>query len=92
LIWVYHDNVTTVRDGRWKLHAGHCARPLPKPELYDIEADPGEQHNLAAQEPEVVARLMKQIADYRAQVPKVWTVRYTVRDPDKTNSGLRPHK
>jgi len=91
-IWVYHDNVTTVRDGRWKLHAGRGARPLPKPELYDIEADPGERRDLAAQEPAVVARLMKQIEEYRAQVPKVWTVRYTVRDPAKANSGLRPHK
>jgi arylsulfatase A-like enzyme len=91
-IWVYHDNVTTVRDGQWKLHAGRGARRLAKPELYDIEADAGERRDLAAQKLEVVARLMKQIEDYRSQVPKVWQVRYTVRDPAKAGSGLRRHK
>jgi arylsulfatase A-like enzyme len=91
-IWVYHDNVTTVRDGQWKLHAGRGARRLAKPELYDIEADAGERRDLAAQESEMVARLMKQIEEYRAQVPKVWQVRYTVRDPAKAGSSLRPHK
>ena len=33
-----------MRDGRWKYILA------PKPELYDLEADPGEQHNLENQQ------------------------------------------
>ncbi len=39
------------REGRWKFHLGS------PPELYDLTADPGESHNVAAQHPEIVERL-----------------------------------
>ena len=47
--------------GRWKL------LELPTPqgvqiELYDVVADPGERHNVAAEHPEVVARLRETLA------------------------------
>ncbi len=43
-------NLEAVREGRWKLF-------LKSGELYDLESDLGEQNNVAALHPEVVARL-----------------------------------
>jgi len=42
-----------VREGRWKLFLQEGKPPA----LYDLDADPGEAHDLAAREPKVVARL-----------------------------------
>jgi arylsulfatase A len=66
-----------VRDGRWKLklpRAGYYPRflePLMKVGLYwhglllfDVEADPAEQHNLADEHPDVVDRLQRLIDDF----------------------------
>ncbi len=49
----YHDSagkLGAVRSGTWKLH-------LESGELYDLRADIGETQNIAAQHPEIVARL-----------------------------------
>jgi len=35
-----------------------------RPQLFDLLADPHENHNLAAQHPEVVSRLAAAIADW----------------------------
>jgi arylsulfatase len=43
--------------GRWRL--------VKRDELYDIQADPGQQHNVAAQQPEIVRRM-------RARYEKWW--------------------
>ena len=48
-----HEGNSAVRDGRWKLVRKH-GQPW---ELYDVEADRAEQHDRAAEEPEVVQRL-----------------------------------
>jgi arylsulfatase len=60
LLWEFHGygGQQAVRVGRWKgvraeLHAG--LGPL---ELYDLEADLAEQHDVAAEHPEVVAQLL----------------------------------
>jgi len=87
--WVYLDNVTTIRDGRWKLHVGDRDRALDPPELYDIVADPGETRSLSSQYPDVVARLRDAIARFQAAIPKAWRLDYTVRDPRKLKSGVR---
>jgi arylsulfatase A-like enzyme len=68
-----------VRDGRWKLklpRAGYYPRflePLMKVGLYwhglllfDLEADPAEQHDLSDEHPDVVDRLQRLIDDFRA--------------------------
>lgn len=43
-----------VLDGRWKLHGD---RSRGRVWLYDLDADPTEQNNVAAQHPDIVARL-----------------------------------
>jgi arylsulfatase A-like enzyme len=48
-----------VRRNRWKLFANH---DLSRVELYDLEADAGEQRDVASQHPAVVAEL-KQVLD-----------------------------
>ena len=68
-----------VRQGRWKLElcpdSGGWSPPrpgtaeakkLPPIQLYDLAADPGEQHNLHDKHPEVVARLGRLLDKYVA--------------------------
>jgi len=66
-----------VIEGKWKLlltydgkvgrHAAQHPRTEKRPQLYDLLADPHEDHNLAAQHPDVVARLA-------AKLQKWWPV------------------
>jgi thioredoxin-like negative regulator of GroEL len=44
-----------LRDGRWKYIAA------PRPELYDIESDPGETHNVIASEPQRASELARKV-------------------------------
>ena len=55
-----------VRDGKWKLCVNH---DRSAPQLYDLEDDPAEQHNLADRHPEVVARLRQAVLDWNAPLP-----------------------
>jgi len=88
-VWVYLQRVNTIREGKWKIHLAHRDALLPEPELYDIDADPGESTPLQAQHPEVVARLTEFAKDYEAQLPRVWSLQYPVRDPARRPSGVR---
>ena len=68
-----------IRQGPWKLidapHSGGWSDPrprdksawagLPAVQLYNLESDPGERHNLEAQHPEVVARLLELLKTYK---------------------------
>jgi arylsulfatase A-like enzyme len=60
-----------IREGRWKLRLSrHLRGDLKKdepisPELFDLETDPGERHNLAARNPELVERLRGALARFR---------------------------
>lgn len=55
----------TVRDGRWKLIYYYESG---KKELFDIPADIGEQHDLAAERPDLVRRLSKELGSYLRRV------------------------
>ena len=60
-----------VINGKWKLlltydgqlgrYAANHPRTETRPQLYDLQADPHEKHNLAAEHPETVAALAKKI-------------------------------
>ena len=41
----------------------------PSPELYDLEADPGEEHNLIAEQPEIATGLREQLRSLIADAP-----------------------
>lgn len=70
--------VGAVRDGRWKLKLPQRGypelfEPLAMTELFahglllfDLETDRAEQHDVAAEHPDVVARLAKEIQDFEA--------------------------
>lgn len=76
-VMLYFDNwnVQCARWKQWKLHfarynnaaynpappGGRINLPLAKPELYNLEADPNESYDVAAQNPEVVSRIAQRV-------------------------------
>lgn len=56
-----------VRSGKWKLL---CEYDGSRPFLYDLQADPAETKNLAAEHPEVVTRLTKTLTDWNRSMPR----------------------
>ena len=79
----------SVHEGRWKLvtHGDFFAKkPDAKLELYDLEADPAEKTNLAAEHPDRVARLYQQLREFgKLQKPGVGQY-------DEGRDGFRPPK
>jgi arylsulfatase A-like enzyme len=60
----------TVRHHDWKLAV---VPQIDQTWLFDLATDPGEQKNLAAQRPEVVAEMMSLLAQHNAEmVPPLW--------------------
>ena len=53
-----------VTDGRWRL-----IQNFQKARLYDLQADPGEEHDLARAEPQVVKGLQRQLEQYWRAAP-----------------------
>ena len=64
-------SVPAVRMGRWKLRTGNDSKPLPEPELYDLQMDIGEKHNVAKEHPDIVAKLQKKITEFKKTLPPV---------------------
>ena len=57
-----------IREGQWKLL---CDYDGSRPLLYDLNADPGEENNLADKHPERVAAMSKQVTEwYQRVTPK----------------------
>ncbi len=75
LYWEFYERggAQAVRQGRWKL----VRKPWnsqARVELYDLQTDLGEQHNVAAQHPQVVQRLLGYIQEAHRPDPQ-WKVR-----------------
>ncbi|MEO1999576.1 MAG: arylsulfatase, partial [Planctomycetaceae bacterium] len=67
------DTLECVRSGRWKLRVAMRGRKPDQekrftPELYDLDADIGESHNVALEHPQDVARLQKIASDARSDL------------------------
>ncbi|MFO7973690.1 MAG: sulfatase-like hydrolase/transferase [Candidatus Hydrogenedentota bacterium] len=88
-VWVYLDNVTSVRDGKWKFHVANRDKTFKTPELYNLETDPQESTPVNDDHPDVVKRLTAFVDQYSKDIPYVWTLKYPVRDPAKRNTGVR---
>ncbi|TAN36770.1 MAG: hypothetical protein EPN23_08150 [Verrucomicrobia bacterium] len=58
--------VLATRDGRWKLLINADGR---RPELYDIPSDPEELHNVATQQPAIVAVLKQKVSAWQTALP-----------------------
>ena len=72
LYWEFHEQKghVAIRKGNWKGVRYKVAIDPDSPlELYDLSSDPGEQHNVARQHPEVVAELDKLIKGARTVSP-----------------------
>ncbi|MEM1451444.1 MAG: sulfatase [Planctomycetota bacterium] len=57
------NNWAATYDGRWKL----VARGRNNASLFDLESDPGEQNDVAAEHPDVVERLVATVQTWRAE-------------------------
>ncbi|TVQ23385.1 MAG: Cerebroside-sulfatase [Spirochaetaceae bacterium] len=66
--FVYHhrNRVEAIRSGAWKLHVRKGDDEMC--ELYDLEHDPGETHDRAAEQPDVVARLAERVDAAREEL------------------------
>lgn len=72
--WELHEpgpSLQAVRFGDWKAVKNGPSAPV---ELYDLKADPGEKADLAAKNPDVVARAVKLMASAREDHPD-WPLR-----------------
>ena len=84
MYYLYRQN-QAVRYGKWFAHRASGGEV----ELYDLESDPCEAHPANEQYPDVVDRMLAEARAYEAEIPKVWSLQYPVRDPNKRKSGVR---
>ena len=70
LFFFSHWHLNALRRGRWKLHVDRFpSKDLRElPQLFDLEADPGECYNLAALHPEVLEDLLGRIEAFSAEI------------------------
>lgn len=56
-----------VRNGKWKLL---CDLNSSNPQLYEINTDPGEDHNLSEKLPEITGRLTRSVLEWNGSMPQ----------------------
>ncbi len=64
LYWEFAKRMQAVRMGRWKAFRPQQGAPL---QLYDLETDPAESRDLAAERPEVVAEIERILVEGRSE-------------------------
>lgn len=83
IYYYYKDQLQALRHGKWKLH--FCCHDMSigtrhvqeswitseKPLLYDLEVDPSERFDLAAENPEIVTRMIRIAEDYKAEIARL---------------------
>ena len=72
--WFFYYNsggrLEGVRDRRWKLHLTFPEKGEPVTELFDLLADPSERWNVAAEHPDIVARLSERMRQFAAELAR----------------------
>jgi arylsulfatase A-like enzyme len=72
--WFFYYNsggrLEGVRDRRWKLHLTFPEKGAPAKELFDLLVDPSERWNIAAEHPDVVARLNSRMQAFSAEIAR----------------------
>ena len=73
MYWEFHERgfQQAVRMGAWKAVRLKTGAPL---ELYDLAGDPGEQHNVAEAQPDVIAKIEKYLSSARTESAR-WPVK-----------------
>ncbi|WP_144057875.1 arylsulfatase [Novipirellula maiorica] len=72
MIWDFHNygGIVAIRDGNWKAVRRNLLKKNPGDwELYDLDADRSEQHDVATEHPEVVKRLEATYLETRSVEP-----------------------
>jgi arylsulfatase A-like enzyme len=72
-----------VRDGRWVLVSDNLMRGS---QLYDLQADPDERHDISADKPHVVAELRKRLLAKLPEPPRFYTPAEREREPRRLSS------
>ncbi|QDT52332.1 Arylsulfatase [Caulifigura coniformis] len=72
-LYYFEGYVQAVRSGAWKLRVAkdgpkQTSVELDRPELYNLDQDPGESTNVADQNPEIIARLLPMIEKARHEI------------------------
>lgn len=108
-LFLYFDswNLQCARLGPWKLHVsryndfawspdpvgGRLNLPLPSPELYNLEHDPDESYDVAADNPQIVAqiqqRIQQMLPSFPAEVMAAWQTTMS-RNMAPTPAGALP--
>jgi arylsulfatase A-like enzyme len=72
LYWEFYERggAQAVRYGKWK---GVCKPFWGRLELYDLDTDPAEQHNLADRHPDIVAQLQRLMKEAHVPSP-LWPI------------------
>ena len=86
-IFFEHEGNRAVNDGRWKLVAKDPAGPW---ELYDLEADRSEMHNLASQQPNRVTKMSDQWeawANRTNVLPWIWKPAFKSAPSPENDAG-----
>jgi len=68
LFWDGNEKKHAARSGKWKLVDWKLVDNNGKVELFDLEADLGEENDLSAKHPDVLKRLQQAYATWRAQM------------------------